>query len=275
MTARGASWCPLPTKWEVNRAVRGSDLPAPSRLIMLTLSDIAEAGTAEVPGRRTPSLDVLAKETGLGRSTVAEHLAGLRKDGWLEVTPNPGDRNGYRLLIPWAPDGNPVEIQEPDGVQEPDFTDVVEESRSRTDEVQEPDGSSPGAGLPIGKNDPDNLDDLLGAATPQPDPKAAKPKGKRGTRVPAGFAATAEMIEWAREHTPLVGAAETAAFVDYWTAQPGQRGVKLDWLATWRNWMRKAQEFAEIRQQRAQGRASPQAERPPAGYHKRWTPEED
>lgn len=28
-------------------------------------------------------------------------------------------------------------------------------------------------------------------------------------------------------------------FADYWIAQPGHRGVKLDWEATWRNWMRK------------------------------------
>jgi hypothetical protein len=30
-------------------------------------------------------------------------------------------------------------------------------------------------------------------------------------------------------------------FVDYWIAQPGQRGVKVDWEATWRNWMRRKQ----------------------------------
>lgn len=29
-----------------------------------------------------------------------------------------------------------------------------------------------------------------------------------------------------------------ARFTDHWNAQPGQRGVKLDWLATWRNWVR-------------------------------------
>lgn len=29
-------------------------------------------------------------------------------------------------------------------------------------------------------------------------------------------------------------------FRDYWTARPGQGGRKLDWLATWRTWLRKA-----------------------------------
>ena len=28
------------------------------------------------------------------------------------------------------------------------------------------------------------------------------------------------------------------AFRDYWIAQPGSKGVKADWMATWRNWVR-------------------------------------
>lgn len=59
------------------------------------------------------------------------------------------------------------------------------------------------------------------------------------------------MIEWARTNTPLVGAKETLAFVDYWRGAPGGKGVKLDWPATWRNWMRKAQQDAERRPARA------------------------
>jgi hypothetical protein len=33
---------------------------------------------------------------------------------------------------------------------------------------------------------------------------------------------------------------ELAKFRDYWRAVPGQKGVKLDWDATWRNWLRTA-----------------------------------
>lgn len=38
--------------------------------------------------------------------------------------------------------------------------------------------------------------------------------------------------------------AELEKFRDYWCAQPGQKGVKADWQATWRNWVRKAAEGA-------------------------------
>ena len=40
---------------------------------------------------------------------------------------------------------------------------------------------------------------------------------------------------------------EYSVFRDYWKSCPGQKGVKLDWLATWRNWLRKAADFKERR----------------------------
>jgi hypothetical protein len=79
-------------------------------------------------------------------------------------------------------------------------------------------------------------------------------RGSRGSRIPDDFAVAAEMVQWARENTPDVdGREETQAFMDYWRAKPGKDGVKTDWVATWRNWMRKAQKDA----QRASARASP------------------
>jgi len=82
------------------------------------------------------------------------------------------------------------------------------------------------------------------------------------------------MIEWARKETPLVGAKETAAFIDWFTSAPGQKGLKLDWQATWRNWMRRSQAEAEARAARGQPRASPATERPAASYHQRYVPED-
>lgn len=67
-------------------------------------------------------------------------------------------------------------------------------------------------------------------------------KTKRGTRLPDDFAVSDEMRAWARENTPDVNESEHAKFCDYWRAQPGAKGVKLDWVATWRNWMRRAQD---------------------------------
>lgn len=61
---------------------------------------------------------------------------------------------------------------------------------------------------------------------------------KRGTRLPDGFP-TADGIAWCRQERPDLDADLTAAkFRDYWRAVPGAKGTKLDWLATWRNFVR-------------------------------------
>lgn len=71
------------------------------------------------------------------------------------------------------------------------------------------------------------------------------PKTRRGTRITADFGITPEMSEWGREKCPHVnGRAETEKFINYWTAKSGRDAAKLDWLATWRNWMLTAEERA-------------------------------
>jgi hypothetical protein len=66
---------------------------------------------------------------------------------------------------------------------------------------------------------------------------------KRATRLPDDFAVTDDMKAWFRTDCPGVdGTREHAKFVDYWTAKSGKDATKADWVATWRNWMRKAHE---------------------------------
>ena len=63
---------------------------------------------------------------------------------------------------------------------------------------------------------------------------------KRGTRIPEPFILTHEMREWAAVEVPTVDAdASTRRFVDYWRAESGTKATKLDWIATWRNWLRR------------------------------------
>ena len=80
-----------------------------------------------------------------------------------------------------------------------------------------------------------------------PHPPGAPPPRKRGTRLPADFTVTADMKAWFAEHCPHVnGLSEHAKFCDYWRAKPGRAGLKLDWVATWRNWMRRAAEQQHV-----------------------------
>jgi uncharacterized protein YdaU (DUF1376 family) len=65
----------------------------------------------------------------------------------------------------------------------------------------------------------------------------------RGTRLPADWRLTTEQIEWAIGAQPTWDAEHALkvaeSFRDHWRSVAGQRGVKLDWDATWRNWVRR------------------------------------
>ncbi len=51
------------------------------------------------------------------------------------------------------------------------------------------------------------------------------------------------MVTWARENAPGIDhRAVTERFVDYWRGMSGAKGVKLDWVATWWNWLRRESE---------------------------------
>jgi hypothetical protein len=72
---------------------------------------------------------------------------------------------------------------------------------------------------------------------------AADDQPKRGKRIPDDFTVTPAMVTWAREHTPRVdGRRETERFIDHWQAKTGKDATKRDWIATWRNWMRGAED---------------------------------
>jgi uncharacterized protein YdaU (DUF1376 family) len=64
-------------------------------------------------------------------------------------------------------------------------------------------------------------------------------ENKRGSRLTQDWFLTKSMGEWATQERPDIDVRLVAdQFKDYWIAQPGQKGVKLDWDATWRNWVR-------------------------------------
>ena len=68
-------------------------------------------------------------------------------------------------------------------------------------------------------------------------PKGGVPR-KRATRIPEDFQATDAMKQWAITKAPNADIGlETEKFINYWTAKSGKEATKLDWAATWRNWM--------------------------------------
>jgi hypothetical protein len=201
---------------------------------MLVLNDMADAGTAEIPERHTPSLTVLARETGLNESTVKRHLAELERLGWV-VRSRPteegarlrSERTQYRLSAPGP------------GAESPQGGAEEAQTRAHTE-------PSPGRTVRPLKEDSRSL----------PDPPSGDAKTKRGGRIPSDFTVTARMRTWAMANVPqLAGSRETEKFKNYWAAAAGRTAIKVDWEAAWRNWMLKAAEMTAERNGGA--RASP------------------
>ena len=60
-----------------------------------------------------------------------------------------------------------------------------------------------------------------------------------GKRLASDFSFPKEWEEFCQTERPELSPVKTFdQFKDYWIAQAGQKGVKLDWFATWRNWVR-------------------------------------
>lgn len=73
-------------------------------------------------------------------------------------------------------------------------------------------------------------------------------RATRGTRIPADFAITDDLRDWARSKAASVDLArETEKFVNFWTAKAGSGATKNDWDLTWKNWMLRAVEYAQQR----------------------------
>ena len=78
----------------------------------------------------------------------------------------------------------------------------------------------------------------LDAPQAAPPPSPAAPT-KTGTRLPEDWTLPNEWRQWAEGERPDVDVEALGdSFRDFWVSKPGKDGRKLDWLATWRNWVR-------------------------------------
>jgi len=82
------------SRFDIERAVLSSDLPGYSRELMLILASKIDRRTGAI--RRHPSLQQLAREAGIHRTTVLRHLAVLAATGW--IVRHPADPHARRDL---------------------------------------------------------------------------------------------------------------------------------------------------------------------------------
>lgn len=87
------------------------------------------------------------------------------------------------------------------------------------------------------------------SAPPPAPPPISPPKDPKGSRLPSDWTLPDDWRHWAVTEVLPSGAGVTACgewadrvalrFRDHWLAKAGKDGVKRDWEAAWRNWVRK------------------------------------
>lgn len=87
--------------------------------------------------------------------------------------------------------------------------------------------------------------------SPLPAPAAQEPAQarKRATRIPDNFEPSpAVRASMAAKRPDVDLELETEKFRDFWAGKPGKDGTKLDWDATWRNWIRNSRQSPQSQQ---------------------------
>jgi hypothetical protein len=85
----------------------------------------------------------------------------------------------------------------------------------------------------------ERLQDAIPETERETEAETKKEKKILGKRLASDFTFPKEWAEFCIETRPELHPTKTFdQFKDYWTSVAGQKGVKLDWFATWRNWVR-------------------------------------
>lgn len=182
------------------------------KVVLLALADYADD-----TGRCWPSQETLTKKTSLSIRTIRTHLHVLADFGLITVEER-RRADGGRTSNVYVLQMTPRQI-----LPGPPAT-VDRAPRQTVAAIQEP-SKEPSSNLPSGE-----------------------PTGKRGSRLPVGWMPSPGVAKAIRGECPdLDLTREHRKFSDHWKAAPGAKGVKADWDATWRNWMRRACDFQNER----------------------------
>ena len=179
------------------------DLSPSDKLILILLANNANDETGDC----WPSQSYLAKRSGLSLGHVNRVIKRLKSEGFVEIIPQYRDDGGrrsnrYRLYMDVIGGGVTTDHTPCDQVtQEPMTTD-----HSRT----------------VISNRHKNLERA------------------RGSRLEEDWVLPDTWRQWGKEIRPDLHLDTVAScFKDHWISVSGARALKRDWLATWRNWVRR------------------------------------
>lgn len=247
--------------WALKQPVSHS----PAKFILVVLAHHVNASAR--PWQAYASVTLLAQETGQNRKTVLENLKRLVDFGYLADS---GERVGATGRIPvWnltdAPNGTKTGTIEQS--QNRDHSTVPDSGPLNSTETGTITSNSPETGTVTPSQQSQNRDHLdlgetrvmvpkspteqeikevVGKTSEKSNAvveKSAKVPSTRGARLPSTWVLPRSWGLEAQRLCPGLTVERIREiadeFRDYWVALPGSKACKLDWEATWRNWVRK------------------------------------
>lgn len=187
----------------------GTDL-----LMMLAIADFADDD-----GNAYPSVGTLALKCRTTSRHVNRILAALRASGELEIRLNEGPKgtNRYRISLKGMTPASPLTNRSP----------------------LTPTSSTPDVHVPKPLTPTSDEPSLNHQRTRESARALRSPATDRGSRLPVDWQPSEVDIGFCRTKRPDLDPAEVAEkFRDHWLGQPGAKGRKANWSATWRNWVR-------------------------------------
>jgi hypothetical protein len=196
--------------------------------------------------------DNIAEQCGVGRDKLQRMIRELKEHGYLIVQPRQ-DAQGRVNGQDWITEVEPHRLPEKpsDGSTVGRFSRPLKNTNSKNEQERE--------ALPLEAphSEPETVSKQIPNVS-RMEREGSAEKGKKGSRLLDSFTVPTDWIAWAEDQgmPPDMAQLEAAKFPDFWRSQPGQKGVKLDWLATWRNWCRSAMQRANIKPASQGGRMS-------------------
>lgn len=183
-------------------------------------------------GRCNPSRSMISKALNMPLPHVSVAIPGLGAKGWIVE-----DVDGNFGIIPIEKVTESVSLEVTKSVT-PEVTKSVTRPKV-TKSVNEVTKSV----TKVTKSVSAIYKDLKQTRTDNEQKEITPAASKKGKRIANDFVLTDEMREYAARKRPDVNAAlETEKFINFWKGKPGKDGTKLDWPATWRNWILNARE---------------------------------
>lgn len=169
----------MPTKWDVIKALKQSQLPSHARLLLFVLVDEADENTRVVPEKFSPSFDTLITWTGLSKGSVSKFMNQLEAAGWLIRERFPGRPTRYTVAVGTRSAPEPVQHTNPP-TRSPHERVPVHHTNPTRSPGEPPNGHPPtGGDLPPGPTKPPKVRRSRAA---EPKPETAEQRVNRLAR---------------------------------------------------------------------------------------------